>query len=119
MRPPRRDHIEKHFGVALDREPCEVKGRLLPSPVIEYAQPGHYYAGTTGAWNMVDVRRRSRKCPKCASEMPPIMPGCACTGVREARPGLCRHHRRLENGRRAPPLTTFWRMPDVCMLKHG
>jgi eukaryotic translation initiation factor 2C len=43
------------FGITVDNKPSAVNGRLLPAPVIEYAQPSHYYAGTTGAWNMKDV----------------------------------------------------------------
>lgn len=43
------------FGIAVDQKPAAVNGRLLPAPVIEYSQPSHYYAGTTGAWNMKDV----------------------------------------------------------------
>lgn len=44
------------FGLAVEQKPSAVNARLLPAPVIEYQQPGHYYAGTTGAWNMKDVR---------------------------------------------------------------
>lgn len=44
------------FNLMLDNRPAEVNGRLLPAPVIQYGSPKNYYAGTTGAWNMVDVR---------------------------------------------------------------
>ena len=44
------------FKIAVDSKPSAVNARLLPAPVIEYQQPSHYYAGTTGAWNMKDVR---------------------------------------------------------------
>jgi eukaryotic translation initiation factor 2C len=48
--------VEKSFGIQVDKQPAVVNGRLLPAPVIEYRKPSHYYAGTTGAWNMRDVR---------------------------------------------------------------
>jgi eukaryotic translation initiation factor 2C len=48
--------VEKNFGLKVAKEPVTVDGRLLPAPVIEYGSPQHYYAGTTGAWNMIDVR---------------------------------------------------------------
>jgi hypothetical protein len=44
------------FGVDIAKEPVTANGRLLPAPVLQYAQPKNYYAGTVGAWNMVDVR---------------------------------------------------------------
>ena len=47
---------EKDFGLKVDKQPAKVQGRLLPAPVIQYGSPQHYYAGTTGAWNMKDVR---------------------------------------------------------------
>ena len=40
----------------VEGKPITVQGRLLPAPVIQYGHPKNYYAGTTGAWNMVDVR---------------------------------------------------------------
>ena len=46
----------KTFGIQVEQKPSAVNARLLPAPVIEYKQPAHYYAGTTGAWNMKDVR---------------------------------------------------------------
>lgn len=49
-------NVEKGFGLKFDKQPATVQGRLLPAPVIQYGAPQHYYAGTTGAWNMKDVR---------------------------------------------------------------
>lgn len=58
------------FGIAVDQKPAAVNGRLLPAPVIEYSQPSHYYAGTTGAWNMKDVR------PHCLLCLIPVLLAC-------------------------------------------
>lgn len=52
--------VEKGFGLKVDKQPATVQGRLLPAPVIQYGAPQHYYAGTTGAWNMKDVRALTR-----------------------------------------------------------
>lgn len=48
--------VEQGFGLKVEKTPATVPGRLLPAPVIQYGAPQHYYAGTTGAWNMKDVR---------------------------------------------------------------
>ena len=44
------------FKVKVEVQPAVVDGRLLPAPVLEYRSPSHYYAGSVGAWNMVEVR---------------------------------------------------------------
>jgi eukaryotic translation initiation factor 2C len=48
--------VNQQFQLNLEKTPALVEGRLLPAPVIQYGSPKNYYAGTTGAWNMVDVR---------------------------------------------------------------
>ena len=48
--------VAQGFQLQIDQKEAVVEGRLLPAPVIQYGQPKNYYAGTTGAWNMVDVR---------------------------------------------------------------
>lgn len=51
----KRKEVEKEFGLSISSTPVEVDGRFLPTPVIEYKHPQHYYSGTTGAWNMKQV----------------------------------------------------------------
>jgi eukaryotic translation initiation factor 2C len=46
---------KRDFGIDIDSQPVTVDGRLLPAPVLQYGQPKNYYAGTTGAWNMINV----------------------------------------------------------------
>lgn len=48
--------VQTAFNLQIDSQPAMVEGRLLPAPVIQYGHPKNYYAGTTGAWNMIDVR---------------------------------------------------------------
>jgi hypothetical protein len=55
------------FGVSVAKEPITANGRLLPAPVLQYAHPKNYYAGTVGSWNMVDVRPSSRCLPQWLS----------------------------------------------------
>jgi hypothetical protein len=58
-----RDKVAKDFRLSIESSPLPATGRILPSPIIEYKTPQHYYAGTTGAWNMKDVRLSL--CPAC------------------------------------------------------
>jgi eukaryotic translation initiation factor 2C len=51
---------KRNFGLSVSSEPVVCDGRLLPAPVLQYGEPKNYYAGTTGAWNMIDV---SPPCP--------------------------------------------------------
>ena len=48
--------INTGFGIEVGTQLTTVKGRLLPSPVLEYGQNKCYSAGTQGAWNMEGVR---------------------------------------------------------------
>jgi hypothetical protein len=86
------------FGIAVDSKPAVVNGRLLPAPVIEYAQPSHYYAGTTGAWNMKDVRMLSLSVSLSLSlslslsVSPPctVVVECACLSISRIMGILCK-----------------------------
>lgn len=66
--------VERGFGLKVDKQPAQVTGRLLPAPVIQYGAPQHYYAGTTGAWNMKDVRLPLPSSPLCCdlTDPPPL-----------------------------------------------
>ena len=70
------------FKLECETKTCgQVDGRLLPAPVLQYGQPKNYYAGTTGSWNMVDVRAplATRACrtptpqSACAAAAPPSL----------------------------------------------
>lgn len=54
---PSMTQTQTKFGVKMEQQPATVPGRLLPAPVLEYKKPSHYYAGSGGAWNMVNVSR--------------------------------------------------------------
>jgi eukaryotic translation initiation factor 2C len=53
---PHMKKTARDFEVEVEQQPVTVPGRLLPAPVLEYGKPPHQYAGTSGAWNMVNVR---------------------------------------------------------------
>jgi hypothetical protein len=41
----KRGEAEKDFNLTISSSPVDVDGRFLPTPVIEYKQPVHYYSG--------------------------------------------------------------------------
>jgi hypothetical protein len=41
----KRGEVERDFGLTVSENPVEIDGRFLPTPVIEYKEPKHYYSG--------------------------------------------------------------------------
>lgn len=81
---PSMQKTAQEFKVQVENQPATVQGRLLPAPVLEYGKPSHHYAGSSGAWNMLNVR--SCKLPSVCS-VPP-----ACSGRALCLLGGCKPH---------------------------